>query len=131
MVIDTGKKSVKEHRKKTAKELRKSIVKSDSTPYFTSATAPCYATITQRKPNTTKTTPYYSTMIPPRYATTPPVTSPYYVTMASPRHPPSQYSQLEHYSTPTIAPIKRSTSDNCLAVYEKIHPQHSSDKINI
>ena len=59
-----------------------------------------------------------------------PVTAPYYVTMTSPRNALSTYSHLEHYSKPTIAPIKRSTSDNCLNVYEKIRPQHQKDENN-
>ena len=71
-------------------------------------------------------------LILPCYATTPthkkPVTSPYYTTMTSPHHAPSPYSQLEHYSAPTIAPIKRSASDNCLNIYETIYPQHQKDE---
>ena len=73
-------------------------------------------------------------MIPPCYSTTSshkqPVASPYYITMTSPRNAPSPYSHLQHHNTPTIAPMKRSTSDNCLTVYEKIYPQHQKDESN-
>ena len=105
-------------------------MKPDTIPYFTSVTTPCYATIMHAKLRKPEKTPHYTIMVMPCYTTTSSITSPYYVTMTSLHHAPSQYSQLEHYSTPTIAPVKRSTSDNYLAVYKKIRPQHNSDKIN-
>ena len=42
----------------------------------------------------------------------------------------NQYGQVQHHNTPTTAPIKRSTSDNCLHFYEKIYPQHQKDENN-
>ena len=108
----------------------KNVTKSSITPYYSTITTSCYAPSPHQKSDTT---PYYTTIIPPCYATTSPhkkpVTTPYYTTTTSPHHAPSQYSQLEHYSAPTTAPIKRSTSDNCLAFYEKIYP-HQKDENN-
>ena len=69
-------------------------------------------------------------MVAPCYATSPPVANPNYITMTSPHNAPSSYNHLQHHNTPTIAPIKKSTSDNCLTVYEKISPQHQKVKNN-
>ena len=69
-------------------------------------------------------------MVAPCYATTPPVASPYYITMISPHTAPSSYSHLQHHNTPTIAPVKKSTSDKCLTVYENINPQHNDNDNN-
>ena len=56
--------------------------------------------------------------------------SPYYITMTSPCNAPSPYGQRQHQNTPNTAPMKRSTSDNCLTVYEKMNPQHQKDENN-
>ena len=119
------KKVIKKSEEKTAKELQKNVTKPPTTPYYSTITA--YTHSPYKRP---ETTPYYTTTVAPCYATTPPVISPNYISMTSPHNSPSLYSHLQHHNTPTIAPIKRSTSDNCLTVYEKINPQHQKDESN-
>ena len=93
--------SSKKPRKRSSKKSRKDDTNSGSTPYCSTAIAPTYAMPTQWK---TPTTPYYTSMVSPGYASLP-------------------YHRLHHHNTPpTIGSIQRSTSDNCLCVYEKIHP---------
>ena len=125
----SNKKATKESEEKTTTELEEKGRKPSTTPYYSTITA--YTPPPHKKPNAT---PYYTTMVPPCYATTSPhnklITAPYYTTMTSSRNAPSSYSHLQHYNTPTISPIKRSTSDNCLTFYEKIHPQHQKDESN-
>ena len=124
------KKANKECEEKTTTESGGKGTKPSITPYYSTITA--YKPSPHKKPDAT---PYYTTMIPPCYSTTCPhkklVTASYYTTMTSPHNAPSLYSHLQHYSTPIIAPIKRSTSDNCLTIYEKIHPQHQKDDYNL
>ena len=124
----SNKKATKESEETTEKP-GKNDTKPPTTPYYSTIAA--YTPPPHKNPDAT---PYYTPMIPPCYATTSqhkkPVTAPYYITMTSPRNAPSPYSHLQHHNTPIIAPIKRSTSDNCLNVYEKICPQHQKNENN-
>ena len=93
---------------KATKGSGKLEVKTGNTPYYSTVTSPCYSSSSSSKP---ATTPYYSTITPPCYAS-------------------SHYSRLQHNSAPAITPIQKSTSDNCLAFYEKIYPKHQNNNPN-
>ena len=90
-------------RKKATKVPGELDVKAVPTPYYSTVTSPCYVSSPSKKPGTT---PYYSTVMPPCYAT-------------------SHYSRLQRNNAPTIAPVQKSTSDNCLALYEEIYSKTS------
>ena len=98
----------KKYRKKETKIPEQLDMKTTHTPYYSTITSPCYVSSPSRKPTTT---PYYSSVISPCYAS-------------------AHYSRLQHSNAPTIAPIQKSTSDNCLAFYEKIYPKHQNNRIN-
>ena len=128
---NSTKKATKESEEKTTEKPGKNNTKEPTTPYYSTIAA--YTPSPRKKPDAT---PYYTTMTSPSNSTTSPhkkpVAAPYhpYITMTSPRSTLSSYGQQQHRNTSATTPVKRSTSDNCLHFYEKIHPQYQKDENN-